>query len=385
LENTVINQNEVRLIHGGAAYFDLLIRLINGARDNIHLQTYIFDDDETGLRVAAALKAAARRGVTVHVLTDGYASQVLAQDVIDDLRKAGIYFRFFEPLFKTRNFYFGRRLHHKIFVADSEFALVGGVNITNRYNDFPGKQAWLDFAVLSYGSVAKELCILCWKTWNNFHSKMEDATCNPIGGPFEFKVEPCPVWVRRNDWVRKKNEISGSYIRMFRNARSDITIICSYFLPGKFFRRLLHYTSKRGVTIKVITTSTSDVPLAKNAERWFYDWLLRNQIRIYEYQPSILHAKAAVCDAEWATIGSYNINNLSAYASIELNLDIIDAGFANNFSNELETIIARDCILITKDLHKRNRNVFKQLYRWFSYQFIRVVFYMMTFYYKQKK
>ena len=102
--------------------------------------------------------------------------------------------------------------------------------------------------------------------------------------------------MRRNDWVRGKNEISATYSEMFRNARSHITILCSYFLPGKLIRGLLSNAAKRGVKIKVVIAGSSDIMLAKYAERWMYDWLLRNKIELYEYQPAILNAKVAVCE-----------------------------------------------------------------------------------------
>jgi cardiolipin synthase len=171
---------------------------------------------------------------------------------------------------------------------------------------------------------------------------------------------------------------------MFRNARSHVTIICSYFLPGKQIRRLLSRASRRGVKIKIITAGPSDVMLAKHAERWMYDWLLRNKIELYEYQPAVLHAKVSVCDSEWLTIGSYNINNISAYASIELNLDVRNAAFATAVEQRLDTIILHDCVHITKEKHVRTKNIFKQLIRWFSYEFIRLGLYMLTFYYKQR-
>ncbi|MEJ0105932.1 MAG: phospholipase D-like domain-containing protein [Bacteroidota bacterium] len=160
------SNNKIKLIHGGRDYFDLLIQLINQATESIHLQTYIFGDDETGREVADALKTAAKRNVQVHVLADGYASQAMSRHFINELKAAGIHFRFFEPLLKSKHFYFGRRLHHKVFVADAKSALVGGINIANRYNDMPGKPAWLDFALYDEGEVAKELCVLCWKLEN---------------------------------------------------------------------------------------------------------------------------------------------------------------------------------------------------------------------------
>jgi len=380
------SQNKVRLVRGGRDYFDLLLHLINQASESIHLQTYIFDDDETGSRVADALKAAVKRNVHVYLLADGYASQVMSKKFIDDLNTSGIHFRFFEPFFKSKNYYFGRRMHHKVFVADAEFALVGGVNISDRYNDMPEQPAWLDFALFTEGEIAKELCVLCWKTWNGFPKKMGITPCEEKDLFFDFNEEETSlVRMRRNDWVRRKSEISATYFEMFRHARSDITILCSYFLPGKIIRRLLRSASKRGVRIRVIIAGPSDVLVAKYAEKWMYDWLLRNNIELYEYQPTVLHAKVAVCDSEWLTIGSYNINNISAYASIELNLDVRNAGFAKQAEQRLQTIIQNDCLQITREGHIHSKNVFKQFIRWCSYEIIRLIFYLLTFYFRQNR
>ena len=378
-------RNKVKFIRGGKEYFDLLLHLINKATDSIHLQTYIYDDDETGRQVADALKAAVKRNVAVYLLTDGYASQIMSQNFIDELRAAGIHFHFFEPFFKSKYFYFGRRLHHKVFVADAKFSIVGGINIANRYNDFPGKFAWLDYSLYVEGEVAKNLCVLCWKTWNSFPAKMGITACEEKQVIFDFKdSETSRVRMRRNDWVRNKNEISATYIEMFRNAQSHITILCSYFLPGKFIRRLLINAAKRGVKIRVVTAGPSDIIMAKHAERWLYDWLLRNKIELFEYQPAILHAKVAVCDSEWLTVGSYNLNDISAYASIELNLDVRDADLATVAEQALNSIVLNKCVAITQKEHVSTKNIFIQFTRWCSYQIIRIVFYLVTFYYKQR-
>ena len=378
--------NKVRLLRGGKEYFDLLLQLIGRATESIHLQTYIFADDETGLLIAAALEAAAKRKVAVYLLADGYASQGLSRGLISKLKEAGVHFRYFEPFFKSKNYYFGRRMHHKVFVADASFAVTGGINIANRYNDIEGKPAWLDFALYSEGEMARELCVLCWKTWNSFPLKMGITPCEEKKLVFNFSAaETVSVTMRRNDWVRRKNEISATYIEMFKNARSHITICCSYFLPGKIFRRLLRNAAKRGVKIKVITAGPSDVMLSKYAERWMYDWLLRNNIELYEYQPAVLHAKIAVCDNSWVTLGSYNINNISAYASIELNTDVMNADFAAATGKTLDAIIHQDCKKIIIAVPGYHKNIFLQFQQWCAYQFIRVVFYMFTFYFKQRR
>jgi cardiolipin synthase A/B len=378
-------QHKVKLIHSGKEYFEQLLQLINEAKESIHLQSYIFKNDETGILVADALRAAAQRNVQVYLLADGYASQRLQTKFIHELDNAGVHFRFFEPLFRGKNFYFGRRMHHKIFVADAKFALVGGINISNQYNDFPGYHSWLDFALFVEGEIAREICILCWKTWNNFSPKMGITPCEENKMSFDFKqIPPIKVRMRRNDWVRRKNEISASYIEMFNTAQSHIIIVCSYFLPGKVIRRILSKAAARGVKIKVVIAGSSDIRIAKNAERWMYDWLLRNNIEIYEYQPAILHAKVAVCDSEWLTIGSYNINNISAYVSIELNLDVRNVHFAKEVEEKLEAIIQNDCLEITADEYTHTKNILRQFFRWFSYEVIRVIIYVFTFYYKHE-
>jgi cardiolipin synthase A/B len=380
------SQNKVRLIRGGKEYFKLLLHLITNATESIHLQSYIYDDDETGRLVGDALIAAANRNVQVYVMADGYASQGMSKQFTAHLKTNGIHFRFFEPLLRSKYFYFGRRMHHKVFVADAKHALVGGINIADRYNDVHQIPAWLDFALYAEGETARELCVLCWKTWNGFPASMGVTPCEEKQLQFPFiNHETSMVRMRRNDWVRSKNEISATYIEMFRNAQSHITIICSYFLPGKVIRRLLAGAARRGVKIKLITAGPSDIMMAKHAERWLYDWLLRNNIELYEYQNTVLHAKLAVCDGKWLTAGSYNVNNISAYASIELNLDVKDDTFTASAEKMIEKIIEDECVPVTKEKHIKKKNIFIQFIRWCSYHFIRLVFYLFTFYYKRKK
>ena len=377
--------NKVKLVRGGKPYFDCLLEMIAAARESIHLQMYIYSDDETGKMVANSLKEAVKRNVQVYLLADGYASRTLSRSLIGDLQAAGIHFRFFDPLFKSRHFYFGRRLHHKIVVVDAVYALVGGINIADRYNDMPGERAWLDFALYIHGEASKQLCVLCWKIWNNFPQHLGTTPCEQRQASFSFNpAEITGVGMRRNDWVRRRNEISTSYVDMFRTAHSHITVLCSYFLPGSIIRRQLSAATKRGVRIKVITAGISDVPLAKYAERYMYDWLLRNGIELYEYQSAVLHAKIAVCDGEWMTVGSYNINNVSAYASIELNMNVLGSELAKETEKTIQQIIANDCIQITKESQVRSKTLLRQFTQWLSYELIRISLYLGTFYFKHK-
>ncbi len=375
--------NTVELIRGGRRYFDLLLQLIREARSSIHLQAYIIVDDETGCLILDALCLAAERKVEVYVLADGYASQGLPASLKSRMKEAGVHFRFFEPLFKSKNLYFGRRMHHKIVVIDTAITLVGGINLANRYNDIDEMPSWLDFAALVHGPAAAVLEKHCKRMWDD-----RELTRNLYpDDPDSF--DPVPghpvIRVRRNDWIHRQNEISAAYTRMFTMAKSHILIFCSYFLPGKVIRRQLHYAAKRGVRIQVVITERSDIPLAKYAERWFYDWLLRRGVELYEYHPSILHAKLATCDGVWTTVGSYNLNELSWYASIECNLEIIDKQFAEHTTAVLQEIMASDCIPITKAVHEDQKNWVRQFFRWLSYMLIRLTFLLSTSYYKRDK
>jgi cardiolipin synthase len=149
--------NKAELVRGGRSYFSILHDMIDNARKSIQLQVYIFEEDDTGKAVASRLIKAAKRGIKVQVLLDGYASKGLSKGFKNSMRESGIRMRFFEPIFKGGNYYFGRRLHHKIVVCDGIVSLVGGINISDRYNDKPGTPAWLDWAIKVEGEASFEL------------------------------------------------------------------------------------------------------------------------------------------------------------------------------------------------------------------------------------
>lgn len=377
--------NQVLLVKGGRGYFDRLITLIRTASQTIHLQMYILGEDETGLEVLQELTAAAKRGVEVFLLVDGYASQGLSRRRIKEIKETGIRFRWFEPLLRSRYFYFGRRLHHKIAVADASLALVGGLNIANRYNDIPGQKAWLDWAVLVEGEVAGKLFFLCQQLWNKSgwgKKKWQRIFLHPS---IKLPESTCLVRVRREDWVRRKSEISATYLQLLREARHEVIIMSSYFLPGRQIRKNLAAASRRGVSVTIITTGKSDVMMAKHAERYLYRWLLDHHIKIYEYQENILHGKISCADEQFTTVGSYNVNFLSAFASIELNLDILDPAFGAEVKGQLDEIIREDCLAITTNDWQQQYNFWIRAWQRISYDLIRLAFYLFTFYFRQHR
>jgi Phosphatidylserine/phosphatidylglycerophosphate/cardiolipin synthases and related enzymes len=377
------NFNRVRLVRGGRDYFNELADLIRKATQSIHLQVYIFIADETGQLIAEELIEAAKRGVQVFVLADGYASKDLPKEFIRRMRSAGIRFRFFEPLLKSERFYLGRRLHHKVVVADGYYGLVGGINISNNYNDLAEDPSWLDFALLVEGEAAHELQKVCAGRWIKPTLRLKKKKLlHDV--PYEMPKEECLVRIRRNDWVKRSNQISRSYVEMLQHSTSHVIIMSSYFLPGRIIRYNLSRAAKRGIKISVIVTGESDIKLAKHAERYMYRWLLKRKIRIFEYTKNILHAKVATSDGRFSTIGSYNVNDISAYASVELNLDVRNEEFAGNMQKLLEQIIKRDCVEVTEESYITKYHFFKRLLQYFSYLVVRVLYYLFTFYFKQQ-
>ncbi|MDB5206870.1 MAG: phosphatidylserine/phosphatidylglycerophosphate/cardiolipin synthase family protein [Flavisolibacter sp.] len=380
------NRNKARLVQGGTPFFETLQQLIANAKQSIHLQTYIFSNDATGMIVAEALMAAAKKGVVVYLMADGYASGDISKSLIQQLEAAGVRFRFFEPLFRSENFYFGRRLHHKVAVFDNRCALISGSNIADRYNDLPGQPAWFDMGILVEGDAALEIYDICVKIWEKDKGE-KNLLKRKLADIFNYiaKEETVGVRVLQNDWVRHKQEIFYAYHKLFKESKKSITIVCSYFLPGLSLRNRLMKAVKRGVQVRVVLSSISDVAITKHAERWLYRWMLRNNITIYEYQPTILHAKLAVVDDDLLTIGSYNLNALSALASVEMNVLVKDAELAAELKADIDQMIQTKCLLIDKNNYKTNLFSLKHLWQAICYYAVAFLVTIGTFYYRREE
>jgi cardiolipin synthase A/B len=372
--------NEVKLIRSGSGYFILMEELIDKARYSIHLQTYIFKDDETGNGILDALSRAARRGVETYLIADGYASRTLSPATINLLTEAGVHFRFFEPLFKSDHFYFGRRMHHKALVVDARYALIGGMNIANHYNVIKGELPWLDYALNVEGEAAIRIHEICKSIWGKHIRSVDSIEAVKAYIP---QKDWCSVRIRENDWLKGKRQVWRSYFDLFNNARESITIVCSYFLPGRVLRKRLAKAAQRGVKVKVILAGPSDVMLAKYAERYLYHWMWRNGIEIYEYQPSVLHAKMAIADGKWLVLGSYNINNISTYASVELNLEVRSRKLGAAVNEELKLVLT-DCTRIEPESILTPGKLIRNFFQKLSFEVVRMLLGLFTFYFKPK-
>ncbi len=361
----------IQLLHSGEEYFLQLKKLIDYAQKEIHLQTYIFEDDEKGNDIADCLKRAAQRKVKVYVLLDAYGSATLPDSFVQDFIHHGISIRFFSPLFSLNNFYLGRRMHHKVLVVDGKMAVIGGINIANKYRGIQELEPWLDFAVQLDCPAAEDLQKLCR---DYFLKKGSSKKIKPV----LHSAGSALVGIIQNDWLKNKTEVCDAYTNAILRAKKEIVIIGSYFLPGKKMSKALKKASKRGVKITLILAGISDVPLVRRATEHLYTTFLHDHIKIYEWNKSVLHGKAAIVDNQWSTIGSFNLNSLSCYGSIEMNVEIHSSGFAEALRLDFNRVI-NECREVTKSSFEKRANIVNRLADWLSYQTIRTTILSLTF------
>lgn len=368
-------RNRVALLRSGERYFEVLLRMIADARQEFHLQTYILEPDTTGRLVLEALIAAAARGVAVYIQLDAYGSGKLDDTLLSDLRSKGISIRKYGRLISRGKLHLGRRMHHKITVMDNHTALVGGINISDNYSGWNGKPPWLDYAVVVQGETARQLNRICRKRWKDPDPQHELPSRESDRVPFEglSANDRVPVRITQNDFLRRKQETAASYRQAIRQARNSLVFVGGYFLPGGLARRLLKKAARRGVAISLIVSAESDVGVVRNSRRYLYGWLLRNGIRIFEYHPSNVHGKLLLKDNSFVSIGSYDLNNLSTYSNIELNLDIRDLEFSEIVRSELEAVVAGSCHEVTRTQHGQE-GIFRKFVDWASYQLVKTLF-----------
>lgn len=372
--NIIINENSstiksIELVHSGEDYFLRLQRIINEAQFEVHLQTYIFENDSTGTEIAECLKEAVKRNVKVYVLLDGYGSNSLPEKFKYDLIRHGIHFRFFS----ANIFFIGRRLHHKVVVADGKMALVGGINIADKYHGTKTEMPWLDYAVQVEGKIAEPLQELC----RNIYFRKKRQARKQIMTAINLN-SGTTVRILQNDWLKRKNEVYNAYLKSIGNAKKEVIIVGSYFLPGIKLTNALKKATQNGVNIKLVLAGISDVPFVRRATCYLYASLLHCNIELYEWNKSILHGKVAVFDDEWSTIGSFNINHLSSYGSIELNVEIFSPIFSTIIRSHLNQVIAQ-CQKISLDTHEARNGSVAKIINWLLYHFIRFGLIIVTY------
>jgi cardiolipin synthase len=336
--------NRLRLLRSGAEYFPALIAAIDAAAHEVHLETYIFADDRTGRLVATALAAAAQRGVAVRLLVDGFGARDFAAGLGTSLAAAGVEVMTYRPeIGQTRiRRHRLRRLHRKLAVVDGGIAFAGGINIVDDFDNGEAVAARFDYAVRIEGPLAGHIHAAMrhvWRLvrWARLGRRPPPPAALPATAPVCGAIRAA-LLVRDN--LRHRHDIERAYLQAIHAARREIVISNAYFLPGRRFRKALLAAAKRGVGVTLLLQGRSDHLLLHYATLSLYDRMLTAGVRLFEYEPAELHAKVAVIDDDWATVGSSNIDPFSLLLSREANVVVRDAGFAGELRTSLEAAMA---------------------------------------------
>jgi cardiolipin synthase len=371
----IIPHNQVTLLQNGEAYFPAIEAALDRAVYEIYLESYIFANDNTGRRIAEALRRAAFRGVKTHVLIDGFGSKSLPKTMVDYLVTAGVMVLKFRPKISpwTLRRQRLRRLHRKIVVVDQEIAFVGGINIIDDM-DMPGQTSpRYDYAVSVEGPMVKQIHDSTRRVW----SRVAWTRLRPSWGRDNYRQAPStePRGRMRSaflvrDNIRHRRDIEDAYRQAIEQAQFEIILANAYFLPGLNFRHALLDAAGRGVRVILLLQGRVEYRLLHYASHALYGSFLDAGMEIYEYHKSLMHAKVAVIDEHWATVGSSNLDPFSLLLSLEANVVVDDENFAKKLKQSLEQAIKMGARRIFENSW-RTQPIRVRLASWLSYGLVR--------------
>ena len=338
--------NRLTLLNSGSDYFPALLAAIGGAQTEIYLESYIFADDEIGHEVASALCQAAERGVLVNVTVDGFGARNFAADFLPMLTSAGVRAMYYRP--EIGRFHLKRhrlrRLHRKLVVIDGEIAFVGGINVIDDLNSPHHLPPRYDYAVAVEGPLLADIyhsARRLWSlvSWRQLAPWVKKTRRERRRAKLPLQFPPCgdvrAAFVIRDN-IRHRRDIEEAYLEAISKARREIVIANAYFLPGRRFRQALVRAAARGVRVVLLLQGRVEYRLLHYATRALYRFFLDAGVEIHEYHRSFLHAKVAVIDRRWATVGSSNIDPFSLLVAREANVVVDDRGFAATLRESLE-------------------------------------------------
>lgn len=352
----------LKFYHDQTSFHKALLNLIDHAHTSVYVEFYIFDFDEVSLRFLAALRAARQRGVYVQVLVDGIGSQASVDQIERYCRAAHIYYRVYRPLPWTSRFFkklpramwfkvgtwmrkSNRRNHRKMVIIDENEAMIGSFNMTQ--ND------WRDSAVLVKGPGVESFVLAHKMAW--FKSRRFGFFRRRHVSKFRKQLREISPFVRINATPFLRRYFYRDLLRRIDTAQKRIYLVTPYFLPRGSLIRTLRKTAKRGVEIKILIPSRTDVQILRWVAHFFIRSLKKTGVQFYEYQPTILHAKYYIID-DWAALGSQNLNHRSFLHDLESEVIIQDEANLNlllkQFSNDLSQSTP------SSSFHKRNLTTF---------------------------
>jgi len=342
---TFVDHNDIALLESGTAFFPALIEALDAARYEVLFETYIFAEDDTGRAVRDALMRAAQRGVKVRVLVDWFGTgHRVCNRLGPELSAAGAQYRVFNPLCRRGV----ARSHRKIAVIDREIAFVGGINVNDDWlcdhadgHRLPAPR-W-DFTVRVRGPLVTQIHHEAAGQWMRT-GRLRLRTRLKLFR--EMRKQPIPscesparaAFVVRDN-LRNRSTIQRAYLQALGHARDSVLLATPYFAPGRKLRKALAHAARRGVKVTLLI-GVGEFRIQDAVAHSFYPKLLADGVRVVEYRKTQLHAKVAVIDDDWATVGSSNCDGLSLFVNQEANVVVNDPLFAATLRQHIERGIA---------------------------------------------
>jgi cardiolipin synthase A/B len=376
-ESPLTKGNKVTLLADGQAAYAAMFKAIQKAKDHINLESYIIEDDETGRRFSDLLLQKQAEGVYVNIIYDSVGSMNTPASFFQRLRDGGIQVVGFNPInpLKARGDWgLTHRDHRKILIIDGKVAIIGGINISKVYSSIPFKRKqnekapihWRDTDVQIEGPAVAEFQKLFLDTWQTQKGpKLSERNFFPDlkeeGNALVRVVGSTPGQTNRVPFI--------VYVSAIVFAEHSIHMTNSYFIPDDQILKALTDAAERGVDVKIILPGITDSQLSLYAQRYYYSGLLKSGVKIYERNTSLLHAKTAVVDKVWSTVGSTNMDFLSLLNNDEVNAVILSHEFAVEMENMFLSDLADSRQIQLEEWKKRP--LLPRIREWFVNLFVR--------------
>ncbi len=362
--NSPLTGNDsVKLLLNGEEKFPEVLRALQGAKSHIHLEYYIYENDETGNAIADVLIDKARQGVEVRFMYDDFGSHGLGKAFIKRLEDAGVETA---PFYKIKWYAFASRInyrnHRKIIIIDGNRSFIGGINISDRYrNDTKaeGGLYWRDTHLMIDGPATFYLQYLFICDWNFCSErKMQFGPAYFQMGVRENETSPTLLQIVPSGPDSSLPVIFYSLMQAIASARQSICITSPYFIPGDSLMDALIISAKSGIAIKILVPGISDSKMVNAAARSYYTELLRHGVRIFTYQKGFVHAKTMIIDHDLAVIGSANMDYRSFDLNFEVNAMVYSEKIARQLQNAFDDDLKQSTEINASDWLKRPKYVF---------------------------
>ncbi len=331
--------NRFQLLAESDRIFRRMLEAIAAARESVLLEMYLVESGTVARRFIDALAGCAQRGVRVHVLFDGFGSLGLRAADRRRLAGSGAHLTFFNPLSPRKRLQNFLRDHRKLLVIDGAIAFVGGVGLADEFIDGKrGRRAWRDLMLEISGPVVSDWQTAFARNWSRSGGSPEVPEAAP-GAPDETSIAAGALGRLALSEAGHRSILANDVLRRINGALRRAWIMSAYFVPSRRFRKALRRAARRGVDVRLLVPGPkTDHPWVRYAARRFYGKMLRNGVRIFEYQPRVLHGKMTLCD-DWVSLGSSNLDRWGFRWNLEANQEIESAALAA----QAAAIFTADC------------------------------------------